>query len=64
MTAKRGGRFPRSARGYDTQMERRDLYQDDLTEERQPSPAQREDVASGETLDPDTSADTESPQQP
>ena len=34
-------------------MERRDLYQDDLTEERQPTPGEREDVASSETLDPD-----------
>jgi hypothetical protein len=35
-------------------MERRDLYQDDLTEERYPSPAQRDDVAATELLDPDT----------
>jgi hypothetical protein len=35
-------------------MERRDLYQDDLTEERDPSPAQRDDVAATEVLDPDT----------
>ena len=35
-------------------MERRDLYQDDLTEERQPSPAERDDVAATEVLDPDT----------
>lgn len=35
-------------------MERRDLYEDDLTEERYPSPAQRDDVAHSETLDPDT----------
>jgi hypothetical protein len=34
-------------------MERRDLYQDDLTEERQPTPGERDDVASSETLDPD-----------
>lgn len=34
-------------------MERRDLYQDDLTEERQPTPAERDDVARSETLDPD-----------
>ncbi len=53
VTAKRGARFPRAARGYAVQMERRDLYQDDLTEEREPTPAQREDVASSETLDPD-----------
>lgn len=35
-------------------MERRDLYQDDLTEERQPTPAMRDDVARTQTLDPDT----------
>jgi hypothetical protein len=40
-------------------VERRDLYQDDLTEERQPAPAVREDVAETETLDPDTSDDGE-----
>ena len=34
-------------------MERRDLYEDDLTEERQPTPAQRDDVARTEVLDPD-----------
>jgi hypothetical protein len=34
-------------------MERRDLFQDDLTEERQPSPAARADVADSERLDPD-----------
>ena len=34
-------------------MERRDLYQDDLTEERQITPAQRDDVASTQVLDPD-----------
>jgi hypothetical protein len=45
-------------------MERRDLYQDDLTEERQPSPAARDDVASSEALDPDASADGEDQQQP
>ena len=38
-------------------MERRDLDEDDLTEERQPTPAQRDEVASQETLDPDASAD-------
>lgn len=37
-------------------MEREDLYQDDLTEERGPSPAEREDVASTQTLDPDIDA--------
>ncbi len=45
-------------------MERRDLYQDDLTEERQPSPAQRADVASSETLDPDGAGDGEKQQPP
>jgi hypothetical protein len=34
-------------------MERRDLYEDDLTNERQPTPAQRDDVARTEMLDPD-----------
>jgi hypothetical protein len=34
-------------------VERQDLYQDDLTEERQPTPAQRDDVAASEVLDPD-----------
>jgi hypothetical protein len=34
-------------------MERRDLYEDDLTEERQPTPAQRDDVARTQALDPD-----------
>jgi len=38
-------------------MERRDLYQDDLTEERMPSPAQRDDVQATEMLDPDASQD-------
>ncbi|HYZ17192.1 MAG TPA: hypothetical protein VE591_12350 [Candidatus Acidoferrum sp.] len=38
-------------------MERRDLYQDDLTEERQPTPAQRDAVAATEVLDPDASQD-------
>jgi hypothetical protein len=35
-------------------VERRDLYEDDLTEERLPSPAYRDDVAKTEVLDPDT----------
>jgi len=34
-------------------MERRDLYEDDLTEERQPTPAQRDDVAHTQVLDTD-----------
>jgi len=37
-------------------MERRDLYQDDLTEERYPSPARRDDAAATQVLDPDSSA--------
>jgi len=45
-------------------MERRDLFQDDLTQERQPTPGDREDVASTEALDPDASADGETQQQP
>jgi hypothetical protein len=44
-------------------MERRDLFQDDLTEERQPTPGEREDVASSEALDPDA-PDGESQQEP
>jgi hypothetical protein len=38
-------------------VERRDLYQDDLTEERQPTPAQRDAVAATQLLDPDASPD-------
>jgi hypothetical protein len=34
-------------------MERRDLYEDDLTEERQITPAQRDNVARTQMLDPD-----------
>ena len=34
-------------------MERRDLYEDDLTEERQITPAERDNVARTEVLDPD-----------
>jgi len=44
-------------------MERPDLYQDDLTEERQITPAQRDDVASTEVLDPE-SPDGENQHQP
>ncbi len=64
MTAKGNGRFPRPARGYGPKMERRDLYQDDLTQERQPTPGEREDLASSEKLDPDKPDDGESQQQP
>jgi hypothetical protein len=42
-------------------VERRDLYQDDLTEERLPSPAYRDDVAATEVLDPDTLDDGDAP---
>ena len=38
-------------------MERPDLFQDDLTEERYPSPARRDDEAGSQTLDPDASTD-------
>jgi hypothetical protein len=40
-------------------MERRDLYEDDLTEERYPSPAKRDDEAASERLDPDVDDDDE-----
>jgi hypothetical protein len=33
--------------------ERADLYQDDLTDERGPTPAQRDEVAQTQPLDPD-----------
>jgi hypothetical protein len=45
-------------------VERRDLYEDDLTEERQPSPARRNDVAASETLDPDAPSDDEAAVRP
>jgi hypothetical protein len=38
-------------------VERRDLFEDDLTEERMPSAAQRDVVAGTQTLDPDASQD-------
>jgi hypothetical protein len=38
-------------------MERRDLYEDDLTEERDPTPAQREEAAHTTRLDPDILAE-------
>jgi hypothetical protein len=34
-------------------MERRDLYEDDLTDERYPTPEQLDDAAHTEKLDPD-----------
>jgi hypothetical protein len=41
-------------------MERRDLYEDDLTEEREPTPEQRDEVAHTLKGDPDVdSADDE-----
>ncbi len=39
-------------------MERRDLYEDDLTEERYPSPVRRDITAATETLDPDIPDET------
>jgi hypothetical protein len=42
-------------------VERQDLYQDDLTEERQPSPAKRDDVAASEILDPDLPDEDDAP---
>jgi hypothetical protein len=38
-------------------MERESLYQDDLTEERQPTPADRADVSDTIRLDPDPLGD-------
>jgi hypothetical protein len=38
-------------------MERESLYQDDLTEERQPTPGDRADTADTIRLDPDTLGD-------
>ncbi len=38
-------------------MERPDLYEDDLTDERYPTPAERDDVARSQILDPDGSED-------
>ncbi|GAC1575657.1 MAG: hypothetical protein NVS3B7_08210 [Candidatus Elarobacter sp.] len=45
-------------------MERPDLYQDDLTQERYPTPAQRDDAAATQRLDPDASADDGNDRQP
>jgi hypothetical protein len=44
-----------------TYVERQDLYQDDLTEERQPSPAERDDVAGSQVLDPDLPDEDDAP---
>ena len=44
-------------RWYALGVERRDLYQDDLTEERYPSPVVRDEAAASETLDPDAADD-------
>lgn len=38
-------------------VERPDLYEDDLTEERYPTPAERDRAAGETTLDPDTLGD-------
>ncbi len=43
-------------------MERQDLYQDDLTEERQPTPGDRAETADTIALDPDR-ADRENQQE-
>ena len=40
-------------------MERRDLYEDDLTDERYPTPAQRDDLAHTQMRDPDVDGDEE-----
>lgn len=40
-------------------MERRDLYEDDLTDERYPSPEKRDEAAASEVLDPDVGDDDE-----
>ncbi len=40
-------------------MERTSLYQNDLTEERLPTPAQRDDVEHTLALDPDVDADAD-----
>jgi hypothetical protein len=45
-------------------MERRDLYEDDLTDERYPTPAQRDDAAATEILDPDVSSADDEPVHP
>jgi hypothetical protein len=42
-------------------MERRDLYEDDLTEERDATPEQRDDVAHTQKLDPDVLAPDDAP---
>jgi hypothetical protein len=42
---------------YAALVERRDLYEDDLTEERLASPVERDIVAGTQTLDPDVSQD-------
>ncbi len=40
-------------------MERRDLYQDDLTDERKPTPAEIDDAAHDLKLDPDNLDESE-----
>jgi hypothetical protein len=44
-----------------TPHERSDLYEDDLTEERDATPEEREDAAHDEVLDPDEPDDYSSP---
>ncbi len=45
--------------GYGAFMERTDLYQDDLTEERLPTPADREENSHTIALDPNIDADAD-----
>jgi hypothetical protein len=60
-TAQHGRSFRRPRPGTLINVERPDLYQDDLTEERQPSPAKRDDVAGSQTLDPDLPDEDDAP---
>jgi hypothetical protein len=53
MTTRGSARFPQAVSWYNGGVERSDLYEDDLTEEREPTPEQRDVVAGEETLDPD-----------
>jgi hypothetical protein len=45
-------------------MERRDLYENDLTEERLPPPEQRDEVAATQRLDPDVASEDDEPVSP
>lgn len=44
-------------------MERRDLYQNDLTDEDLPSPAERDSAQAAQELDPDVSSEADSTKQ-